>query len=119
MAAHPPLYVTVLSKDTNYIVDNTCIQKVEKTIQNFRKKLSEREYLYISIDKIKNEKGFIVLSGNSCIYLEYDASCCPSIEFNFTAYMDKTKKGYIRINGVNKNQFEKKADTFRLELRIE
>lgn len=119
LAAHPPIYLTVLSRENTYIVDNTHINKVEKSIENFREKLSDREYSWISIDKIKNEQGIISISGNSCIYLENDASCCPSVEFDFTAYMDKTTNGYIQVNGVYKNEFEETENKFELKLRIE
>ena len=119
LAAHEPLYVTFLSRQGHYIVDNTFIHKVEKTIRNFRKQFSNREYQWILIDDIKSERGIIVISGNSYIHLDNDVDCCPSIEFDFTVYMDKTGKEYMLINGVYKNQLEEKADTFNFKLRIE
>jgi len=119
LAAPTPIYVTLLSKEGSYIVDNTFIYKVEKSIKNFSKTLSNNEYQWILIDDIKSERGIVVISGNSHIYLDDDASCCPSIVFDFTGYIDKTMKGYIQITGVYKNQFEETEDKFNLKLKVE
>ncbi|NDW09321.1 hypothetical protein [Dysgonomonas sp. 520] len=117
-SAHPPLYISVISSKNSYIIDNTCISKVETAIRDYRKQLSNREYQWFQIDSIRNDKGIIVMSGNSSIYLNDDANCCPSIELSFVGYINKSMKGHINIEAINTNQFDNTESKFKTKLVI-
>lgn len=112
-STHLPLYLSVISNGDKYVIDNTYIDKIEIAIGDYRKQLSNREYQWFQIDSIRNENGNIVISGNSSIYLNDDASCCPSIELSFVGYIDKTMKGHIDIIGTNsERKFKDHLTTF-------
>ncbi|NDW09429.1 hypothetical protein [Dysgonomonas sp. 520] len=117
-STHPPLYILVVSSKNSYIIDNTCISKVKTAIRDYTKQLSNREYQWFQIDSIRNDKGIIIISGNSSIYLNDDANCCPSIELNFIAYIDKSMKGHINIEAINTNQFDNTESKFKTKLVI-
>ena len=119
-AIHPPLYVTAVSDEMGrYTHNNLLIDNVKRTLKTFRNKLSDWEqWLWVTIDDITTERGVIEISGRSHIFLYTDATCCPSIRYDFLARVDKFGRGYIVVSGVYEYE-RNRTHYFELTLPIE
>jgi hypothetical protein len=115
-SVHPPIHITFISKNDNYVFDNSCIDSVEKTIKDYAEQLSSRNYQWFQIKSISTNKNRIIISGSSFVLLDDDASCCPSIEFDFKGYVQKSGKGYIEIDGIHRNWVTEENKKIKLQL---
>ncbi len=101
---HPPIYVSLVSNGNKYEFDNSLINRVITATKDFSKKFQNHDFHWLEIKDITNQNGVLVISGDFMVYLENDASCCPSINPQFSCYIDKTGKGYLDMEVVYKPQ---------------
>ncbi|MDR1808853.1 MAG: hypothetical protein LBR34_00405 [Prevotella sp.] len=121
-ARHPLIYATFVSKNGNYIFDNKHVDKTIKKIWTFAKNYPDDtwdDWEWTEIDKISVKDGRVIIQGHSEMHISSDASCCPSVRFDFTSYTYQSGKGYMDIKWAFEKTFTPNRRLFPKRLTIQ
>jgi hypothetical protein len=101
---HPPIYILMLSDKDSFVIDNSILKSVESALNNYFGTLKGFYAERLYFEKVFKENGEHVITGTFNIWVEDDATCCPSIDAKFKAFLPSNSSGYIDVEGTIKNE---------------
>ncbi|MBL0288836.1 MAG: tetratricopeptide repeat protein [Bacteroidetes bacterium] len=114
---HPPIYLLMLSDGDKFIMDNSILESVESTLNDFCNNINGFFAKRLYFGEIFQDEGENMLGGDFNVWLEDDANCCPSIIAKFKTYLpSNTSDGIIEIEGTVTNNETGDKEKFRKRL---